>query len=145
MSSLTANIEIPANQTGVDEFVVRLLIHNPTKNTIRVFNPNIGRPSPGMKWPWSLEVYQTSMLISFHYLSITVAEESGRQLPQQTIETWATPVLPQPVELHPGKSITVLIPLGKFYQLNPGQKYWLSLEYGEKDMKVSAKKRITVR
>ena len=91
--SLTAAIEVPAGQTDARALQVKLRITNPAGRRIAILNPDMGVPSLAMNWPFSKEVYQTSLLISFGYLSMSVTDEAGKELPQQAIQTWATPVL----------------------------------------------------
>jgi hypothetical protein len=142
---LTATIEAPAGQTDVGAFQVLLRITNQSDRTVTVLNPDMGIPAPTMKWPWSREVYQTSMLMSFGYLSISVTDETGKELPQQTIQAWATPVLQPKIELEQGDSFELAIPIGSFYQLASGRVYLVVIEYGDRDLKVVARTSVTAR
>ena len=65
---LAANIEVPAGQKDGKTFRVRLRIVQQGGDTSSILNPDMGRPSAAMNWPWSQETYQTSLLISFGYL-----------------------------------------------------------------------------
>ena len=144
MKPLTATIEAPAGQMDTAEFLVTLRITNQSDRTVAVLNPDMGIPAPTMKWPWSNGTYRTSMLMSFGYLSMSVTDERGKKLPQQAIQTWATPVLRPKIELGPGDSLALTIPIGNFYQLVSGEAYRVALEYGEQNLKVSVRTRVTV-
>jgi hypothetical protein len=140
---LTAAIEVPP-QTGSQPFHITVRIMNPTDQPLAILNPDMGVPSPAMKWPWSNQTYQTSLLISFGYLSVSVVDDVGQELPQQPLQTWATPVLRPRIELAPGDSIDVSIPIGDFYQLESGRSYSVSLEYGDRHLRVAARDRAHV-
>lgn len=142
---LAAAIEVPAGQTDARAFQIKLRITNPASRGIAVLNPDMGVPSPATKWPFSKEVYQTSLLISFGYLSISVIDEAGKELSQQAIQTWATPVLQPKLELGPGNSFELTIPIGNFYQLEPGKAYQVAIEYGDQNLRVSTRTSVTVR
>jgi len=141
--ALTATIEVPAGQTDPATFVVTLRITNRTGSNIAILNPDMGVPSPAMNWPDSDKTYQTSLLMSFHYLSMSVTDDAGQELPQQISEAWATPILWPKLELAPGDSFELASPIGSFYQLESGRAYWVALEYGDQDLKVSARTRLT--
>ncbi|HYP42299.1 MAG TPA: hypothetical protein VEX13_18240 [Chloroflexia bacterium] len=140
---LTATIEVPGDQADAKALRVTLRITNQGDVKVSVLNPDMGVPMPNMDWPWSNETYQTSMLISYGFLSISVTDEDGNEVPQDAIQTWATPVLRPRIELAPGDSFEVTIPIGDFYQLESGKAYWVALTYGDKDVKVSARSRVT--
>jgi hypothetical protein len=136
---LTATIEVPGEQADAKALRVTLRIANQGEERISILNPDMGVPMPNMDWPWSNETYQTSMLISYGFLSISVTDEEGNEVPQDAIQTWATPVLRPRIELEPGDSFDVTIPISDFYKLASGQSYWAALTYGDKDLKVSAR------
>lgn len=143
---LTAAIEVPAGQTETRAFEIKLRITNTTDSGILVLNPNMGIPSPAINWPFSKEVYQTSLLISFGYLSMSVTAEAAKTLPQHAIQAWSTPVLRPALDLGPGDSFVLAIPIGAFYQLESGKTYQVALEYGDQNLKVSARtSRVTFR
>jgi hypothetical protein len=104
----------------------------------------MGVPGPAMKWPFSREAYQTAMLLSFGYLSISVASNDGKELRQEPIQTWATPVLSPRLDLKPGDSFEVTIPLGTFYRLESGKTYRVAVGYGDQKPKVEAIASVTV-
>jgi|SRR5271156_5930624 len=143
MQPLAAAIEIPAGQTDARAFQIKLRITNPAGRRVAILNPDMGNPSSAMNWPWSNEEYQTSLLISFGYLSISVTEATGIEIPRQAIQTWATPVLRPKIELGPGDSFAVLIPIGSFYQMASGRAYLVVLEYGDQDLKVVGRTSVT--
>jgi hypothetical protein len=141
---LTAAIEVPTGQTDARALRVILRITNPTGPRIAILNPDMGVPSSAMNWPFSNEVYQTALLISFGYLSMAVTDEAGNEVPREAIMTSATPALRPKLELGPGDSFEVAIPIGNFYQLESGKAYRVALEYGEQNLKVSARTRVIV-
>ena len=139
---LTATIEVPGDQADAKALRVTLRITNRGEERISVLNPDMGVPAPNMDWPWSNETYRTSMLISYGFLSISVTDEEGNEVPQDAIQTWATPVLRPRIELEPGNSFDVTIPIGDFYKLESGQSYMVALTYGDQNLKVSARTRV---
>src|SRR5262249_43996749 len=141
---LTAAIEVSAGQTDPRELQVKLRIANPADRTIAILNPDMGVPAPAMNWSFSKELYQTALLISFGYLSISVSDEAGNELAQQAIQTWATPVLRPKLELAAGDAFKIAVPIGNFYRLAPNHDYQVALTYGDKDLKVSAQTRVVV-
>jgi hypothetical protein len=104
----------------------------------------MGVPSPAMNWPHSEEVYQTLLLTSFGYLSMSVADEAGEELPRHMFPTSATPALRPRLELEQGESFEVAIPIGSFYQLESKKTYRVAIEYGDPKLKVSAQTRVVV-
>jgi len=144
MEPLTATIAVAAGQTDPVDFRVTLRITNQSDRTVSVLNPDMGVPGPTMNWPWSKAAYQASLLISFHYLSISVIDEMGQELPQQGPQPWATPVLRPKLELGPGDSFELAIPIGNFYQLASKKSFLVALSYGDQDLKVTAQTRVTV-
>ena len=141
---LRGTIDVPAGQTDPETFSIRLRIINAGDQHLAVLNPDMGVPAPSMKWPYSQAAYQTSMLISFGYLSMSVRGADGKELPQQTIHSWGTPVLRQPLQLRPGESFDLTIPIGAFYPLKAGQAFQVALRYGDQNQKVEAESSITV-
>ena len=138
---LTASID---PRTAGEDQVATLRITNASDSTVEVVDPNMGQPSPEMNWPYSIETYRASLLMSFGFLAVSVAEESGADVAMQSISTWATPVLRPPVSLAPGESVEVPIPIGRFFPLEPGGKYVVSIEYGDADQRVSAEGTVEV-
>jgi len=142
--SLTAAIEVSTDRIDARALGVKLRITNPADRRIAILNPDMGVPSPALNWPYSKEVYQTCLLISFGYLSMSVTEEAGEELPREAIMTSAVPALRPPLELGPGDSFEVAIPLGDFYRLMSGTAYWVALTYGDRSLKVSSRTRVIV-
>lgn len=142
--SLTAAIHVPAGQKDARAFQIKLRITNPTGSKIAVLNPDMGVPPPALKWTKSKETYQTSLLMWHGYLSMAVTDEAGKPLTPQAIATWVTPVVMPDLELAPGASFEITIPLGDFYTLMSGKSYGVALEYGDKGRKVSARTRVRV-
>ncbi len=134
--SLTASID---PRTSGEDKVATLRITNTSDSTLEVLNPNMGQPSQEMNWPYSIETYRASLLMSYGFLAVSVADESGGDVAMQSISTWATPILRPPVALAPGESVEVPIPIGRFFPLEPGRKYVVTTEYGDADLRVSAK------
>lgn len=141
---LTAAIEVSTAQTDLRRLQVKLRVTNLADPRIAILNPDMGMPSPAMNWPFSREVYQTSLLISFGYLSLSVTDEAGKELPREAIVAAATPALRPPLELGPGDSFEVAIPIGNLYRLESGRTYCIALEYGDRTIKVSGRTRLTV-
>lgn len=140
---LRGTIDVPTGQTNPETFSIRLRITNTADRQVAVLNPDMGIPAPSMKWPYSQEAYQTSMLISFGYLSISVRGPEGKELPQDTIHSWGTPVLRQPLQLRPGESFDLTIPIGAFYRLEAGKAFQVVLRYGDQNQKVEAESSFT--
>jgi hypothetical protein len=84
------------------------------------------------------------MLISFGFLSLSVTDEAGRAARQEAIPTWATPVLRPPVELGPGQSLAVAIPLGAFFRLRSGKTYRVAITYGDRSLQVSTQQPVPI-
>jgi hypothetical protein len=114
------------------ENAVALVLHvvNESGAPAEVLNPDLGRPSPQMKWPFSDETYRASLLMSYGYLRVSVIDENGEELEKEPVETFATPALRSPLVLAPGEAVDVVIPLGDFFSLSPGGRYSASVEYG---------------
>jgi hypothetical protein len=133
---LSASIAIPDDHQVASDFVILLRIVNGSDRTLAVPNPDMGTPVPEMNWTESTISYQTSLLLSFHVLSIQVIDAAGRELPRQAIPTWATPVRMPDIELEPGRSLDVPIPLGRFYQLESESPYLVRIQYGDRERRV---------
>lgn len=142
--SLAAAIEVSDRHTDAPALQVRLRITNPEDRKVTILNPDMGVPSPALNWPESNDVYQTFLLTSFGFLSMTVTDEAGNELPLRTFPISATPALRPPVELAPGDSLELVIPVGSFYQLEAKKSYRVAIEYGDHALKVSAGTRFTV-
>ena len=142
--SLTAAIDVPRGQTDARAFTITLRIGNPTDHSITILNPDMGVPSSALQWPYSKEAYQVWLLMSFRYLSISVTDEAGKELPRHELTMSATPALRPPVELKTGESLEITIPLGTFYELEPKNAYRVALEYGDPTLRVSAQSRVVV-
>jgi hypothetical protein len=142
--SLTAAIEVAPGETDARALRIKLRITNPSDRRISILNPDMGVPSAAARWPYSKEAYQTSLLISFGYLAMSVTDEAGKEVPREPIMSSATPALRPPIELGPGDSFAVAIPIGNFYQLESGKAYRVALEYGDQDLKASVRTRVTV-
>jgi hypothetical protein len=136
---LAATVEPTTGDRHDDELAMKLRIVNASDSTVEVFNPDMGRPSAKVNWPWSIELYRASLLISYGYLTVSVADESGREVEKEPLETWVTPVLRPRLALSPGESFEVVIPVGRLFRLAPGGKYRVSVEYGDAAVKVRAK------
>jgi len=141
---LTGTIDVPTGQDDPKSFRVRLRIANASARQLTVLNPDMGVPAPSMKWPYSQAAYQISMLISFGYLSMSVRSGDGKELPQETIHSWGTPALRQPLQLRPGDSFDLTVPIGAFYHLERGNAFHVVLRYGDQNQKVEAQASVTV-
>jgi hypothetical protein len=142
---LTAASEVPAGQTNARELQVLLRIKNPEDHKIEILNPDMGVPSPAINWAHSADAYRTLILQSFGYLSMLVTDDTGQEPPRQAFLVSATPALRPPLELRPGDSFEMAIPIGSFYRLASGKTYGLALEYGDRTLKVSARITLAVR
>ncbi len=131
---LTAAIDVSTGQPAARSLRVNLRIMNPAGGRVAILNPDMGVPSPAMNRPFSQEVFQISLLISLGYLSISVTDESGKELARQSIPTSATPPLRPRLELGSGDPFEVAIPLDSFYQLESKKAYRVALEYGDQDL-----------
>ena len=67
---LTASID---PRTAGEDKVATLRITNASDSTLEVVNPNMGQPSPEMNWPYSIETYRASLLMSYGFLAVSVA------------------------------------------------------------------------
>ncbi len=137
-TQLAATVEPTTGDRHVDEPALTLRIVNASDSTVEVLNPDMGRPSPKVNWPWSIELYRASLLMSYGYLTVSVADESGRQVDNEPLETWVTPVLRPRLALSPGESFEVVIPVGRLFRLSAGRNYRVSVEYGDAALKVRA-------
>jgi hypothetical protein len=139
-----ATVDVPLGQADPAAFRVSLRVTNQTARSTSVLNPDMGAPTPDTKWPYSNEVYQTSLLLSFHFLTIVISDESGHDLPQQPVATWATPVVLPKLELPAGASLELTIPLGTFYRLESGRTYRVAMRYGDREQTVSVQTAVRV-
>ena len=89
-------------------------------------------------------MYQTFLLLSFGFLSMSVTDAAGAQLPRRTIAASATPALRPPLVLGAGDSFDIDIPTGSFYRLTSGNTYQVALEYGDKALRVFARTQMVV-
>jgi hypothetical protein len=133
--ALTAAFE---PQTTGEDFVATLRITNVSDAPVDVVNPDMGRPSGQMNWPYSIETYRAALLISFGNLVVSVTDASGTDVSRTPIETWATPIRKGPIPLAPGASVDVPIPLGRFFAVEEGETYRVVAAYGEPDARVPA-------
>jgi hypothetical protein len=141
--AVTASIAV-SPETDPRSLGIRLRVTNSSDRKIAILNPDMGVPSAAVRWTYSQEAYQTALLISFGYLSISVTDETGKQVPQEPILSSATPALRPEIELAPGDSFEVAIPIGTFYRLKSGKAYLVSIGYGDRKLKVSASSRLVV-
>jgi hypothetical protein len=130
-------------QAAGEDQVATLRIANTSDATVELLNPDLGRPAPEINWPYSVETYRASLLMSYGYLSVSVADEAGGEVAPEPVQTWATPILRPPVSLAPGDSVEVPIPLGRFFRLEPGATYTVSAEYGDDGLRVAASGRVS--
>lgn len=132
-----SNIEVFFKEAG-EEVWMKLHIRNTAGNKIIILNPDMGIPSPGMNWPYSKEVYQTFLLLSYGFMSISLINESGQDIPRLDIPIAITPALRPPIELEPNDSFSITIPISNFYQLKSGERYHVAIVYGDQNLKISA-------
>jgi hypothetical protein len=141
---LTATLEPSTRKGPPDELAVTMRIVNASDATVEVLNPDMGRPSAQMNWPWSIQMYRASLLMSYGYLAVSVFDESGQQVDREPVETWATPVLHPRLALSPGDSFNVPIPVARFFRLSRGRRYRMSVEYGDEALKIHAEGTVDV-
>jgi len=142
MPQFSADIVVPGGQSDPAAFRLVLRVNNTSDRPGTILNPDMGRPDPSLKWPYSTDAYRASLLMSFHFLHLTLEDDSGAEVPQNLFSTWSTPAIRPPRELEPGASLEIPIPLGELYPLESGKSYTVQGEYGQ-DEKVAA--RATVR
>jgi hypothetical protein len=123
---------------------VTLHIVNVGDQRVEVLNPDLGQPSEALHWPWSVETYRASLLMSYGYLTISVVDEDGDPVEKEMIETWVTPALSGPIPLRPGASLDVPVPVGRFFPLAGGGRYRLTIEYGDASARARAEGTISV-
>jgi hypothetical protein len=121
-----------------DDVGVSLRITNETDELVEVLNPDLGRPSSEMRWPWSVAAYRVAVMLSFGYLRLMMTDEAGNSVEQEPVRSWATPVLRPPVVLGPGETMDVPVPLVPFFPLESGRAYRVEVEYGAPSAKVRA-------
>jgi len=126
-----------------DDVGVSLRIANRSDQPVEVLNPDVGRPSPEMGWPWSLEAYRVAVLLSFGYLALVVSDEAGDAVEPEPVQPWATPVLRPPLVLAPGDAVAVPLPLVPFFPLAAGVTYRVAVDYGTAPARVHAEGTIT--
>jgi hypothetical protein len=102
----------------------------------RIHNPGDYLPTEG--WQSSREAYRIAVLLSFHFLDMTVHSSDGSVLGRTGIATLADHIVGRPIELDPGAELHIAVPLHEFYDLEAGADYWLALTYGDDDVRVSA-------
>ncbi len=143
VAGLTGSIDVPDGQTDTGAFRIDLRVKNQTDRDTEILNPDFGKPPESMQWPWSEETYRASIMLSFHYLTISVTDKVGRTLPPRAIQSWSTPAVLPKRNVAPGESLAVPIPLGDFYDLAPRTTYIVAIEYGDAELKVAARSTIT--
>jgi hypothetical protein len=144
MNPFTATAAIPPGQKDAAAFLITLHVENRSGAPVAILNPDMGVPDPVLRWPFSQEAYQTAVLLSFHFLALSVFDDAGHQLQREGIDARTTPVVRPPLQVPPGGSFELSIPVGVFYRLAPGRSYRVAIEYGDKSLKVAAQGQITV-
>lgn len=134
----------PAAEAPADAYAIVLRVVNASDGDVDVLNPDMGRPSDAVPWPYGLSAYRMSLLLSFGFLTVEVADGYGEEVAERPLETWATPVLSAPLRLAPGEAFDLHLPLGAFYPLRAGERYRLSVAYGDRNARVRAEGEIAV-
>ena len=142
-SPLAASIEPAADASGAG-FAILLRVTNTSAADVEVLNPDMGRPTEATGWTYGLSAYRMSLLLSFGFLTLTVVDEYGEEVAEQPLETWATPVLSTPLRLAPGESFDLHIPVGAFFPLRAGERYRLTVAYGDRGAKARAEGDVAV-
>jgi hypothetical protein len=139
---LAATIEPAADGGPEGELPIVLRIVNGSGEPVELANPDMGQPSPQMGWPFSIEAYRASLLISYGYLSVSLIDEWGEEVEPDRVETWATPAMRPPITLAPGESIELIIPVARLFPVSAGTRYRVLVEYGDGAQKVRAERTI---
>jgi hypothetical protein len=135
-SDLSATLRVTEDPTADVEVILR--VTNSTAVTVNVPNPDVGNPPPPPEWPWSQAAYRASLLISFGLLDMKVSDPSGRPAPSDIPQAWSTPVLKPPLQLAPGEGVELVLPIGLFFDLDPGHVYDVVVRYGNGPHKAEA-------
>jgi hypothetical protein len=136
MRGLSATLEVADEDS--DDLALILQLSNGTDAIVDLPNPDVGRPPPDADWPWSEDAYRASLLISFGLLELEVTDATGDPVRSDIPQTWATPVLRPRLELTPGDRLDVLLPIGLFFELEPGRNYQVIARYGDVPEKAQA-------
>jgi hypothetical protein len=101
-----------------------------------IHNPGVHRPTAG--WEFSREAYDVAVLLSFHFLDMTLTTADGMPFERRGIATRADHDVEPAVELKPDDGLTIPIPLHEFFDLEGGVAYSLALTYGDDQARVHA-------
>lgn len=142
---LSAALRVSGAGQDPSGLTLELQVTNRSDAAVAVINPDLGSPPADMSWPASPEVYRTSLLLSYGYLEMSVLGDDGRELPLEMIETWVTPIRKRPLELQPGESLALTVPIGKFFRLQSGRAYEVEVQFGEAGHRVAAGTRVDLR
>ncbi|HVP56114.1 MAG TPA: hypothetical protein VMU45_14085 [Candidatus Eisenbacteria bacterium] len=115
-----------------------LRIVNNSEIPVFIHNPGDYRPTEG--WEFSREAYNVAVLLSFHFLDMTLTTEDGIPVEQRGIATRANHDVEPPVKLMPHNALTISIPLHEYYNLVSGVTYSLELTYGDNKLRVHDKR-----
>jgi hypothetical protein len=143
--NLEAVITVPGGSLRVgDAMWIELTIRNQTDSDVSVVNPDVGTPQPEINWKFSHETYQTSVLLFFHLMSISMTNASGEELPRDSPSPWVTPILMPRLRFAPGDFFKLRINLSDHYQLPQSGNYHLRVEYGDESASGIAEKDLLI-
>lgn len=118
-----------------------LRIVNEGKQTVLIHNPGHYKPTEG--WSSSRQAYDVAVLLSFHFLEMTLTGTDASPAQNTGIATRADHIAEPPLALKPSDALTISIPLHEFYELQRGVKYSLELTYGDSTLSVHAGREFT--
>jgi hypothetical protein len=142
---LSARLDVVGGREEPPGLTLLLQVTNRSAAPVSVINPDLGSPPADMSWPASPEIYRASLLLSYGYLAMSVVGDGGRELPLEMIETWVTPIRKPPLELQPGESLGLTVPIGRFFRLESGRAYEVGVQFGEAGRRVEARTRVELR
>jgi hypothetical protein len=71
-------------------------------------------------WSSSLDACRTAVVLSFHFLEMTLRTKAGVPATPKPIATCAYHVVEPAIELQPGARLELAIPLSELYDLTSG-------------------------
>jgi|SRR5215471_625148 len=119
-----------------------LRIVNDREKAVFIHNPGDYRPTEG--WESSREAYNVAVLLSFHFLEMTLTREDGIPVNSCGIATRADHIGEPPVALKPHDVLTISVPLHEYYDLVGGVQYSLELTYRDDKLRVHPKSQFFV-
>ena len=114
--------------------------------TLRIINDgtapvllhNAGNPQPTEGWSHSREAFRVAVLRSFGILALDVTDANGRSVTPRDARTNANYLAGVPLELEPGETFELPVPLAELFELADGTKYTVAIAYGDAATRISA-------